>query len=96
MIKEKKLNTIYWWGISAVLLSPTAFPLAMKQSDNKTSLPNEGILAQESSLEQKTPTQGKQSKWSTNSPTQITEQTHQSHGWIKTTIDKLLGPIRFF
>ena len=87
--KGKKLN-IYWWSIIGVLFGPIALFLAMKQPDRKISLADKITLARESSLKRER--SGSQSKNATN----INEHLQGTESWIKTTVDRLLGPIRFF
>ena len=62
----------------------------MKQPDRKTSLEDKRTLARESSLKRER--SGTQSK----NPNNITEHQEETESWIKTAVDRLLGPIRFF
>ena len=62
----------------------------MKQPDRRKSLEEKRILAQASSF--KRDKSSSQSKNLTNNAGHLQE----TESWIKTTVDRLLGPIRFF
>lgn len=62
----------------------------MKLPDKRKSLKDKRILTRESSF--KRDKSSSQSKNSTNNAGHLPE----TESWIKTTVDRLLGPIRFF
>ena len=62
----------------------------MKQPDKRDSLEDNRIPARRSSLKR-----GKSSS-QTNNPTNSAGNLQETESWIKTTVDRLLGPIRFF
>ena len=85
----KKKFYLHWSSIIIVLINPIVFK-AMKQPDRKISLKGKRTISRELSFKQQR--SGSQSS----NPNNVNEQLQETDSWIKTIVDRLLGPIRFF
>ena len=88
LAQEKKLGS-RWWGFSGILLGPFALLAAMRAASEQVQQDNQNLV--QSSPSTKNPSRG-------NSRERVStyETRGESESWMKTTLDRIFGPIRFF
>lgn len=86
--QEKKLGS-RWWGFSGILFGPFALLATMRASSERVQQGNQ-------SLSQSSPNTKKMSRGNSQERVSRYEATGEPESWMKTALDRIFGPIRFF